>query len=534
MIRFGVKNLRRLKAVDPVSIKPITVLVGRNSSGKSTFLRSFPLLRQSIATRSSSPILWYGDLVDFGSFQEVVSDKELNETIVFSFKIDEVRVASQGYDYEFGFYAGSSIRSVANISLDAFVSGYQNKTRLSGFRLSYENGHVTYEVDLNEVGGLSRLSLNGKRVEALFDQANVTFSTGSLFPDVHIRPIDQLRSPPHRGLFNPYRNPLHQPLIGVLRPHLDKRMREEVVERLAFELLSIGEYSDLELERLQSRTTVRSFAKLIEDVRGRNKKGIRDDVRTIITVNRFAEAVSSTFAQLRGMMSGILYIGPARARSERYYRYQELAVSEIDPDGKNFPMFLNSLSERLRRNFSDWVQERFGYGVSVSQLEGHISINLTLGGSKTNIVDTGFGVSQVLPVLGQIWWASVGSTLRPMIGQNSETRILAIEQPELHLHPAHQALLADAIVSERGRFKSGTSQNDLSFLVESHSEAFVNRLGELIATNKIDANDVHILVFEGDFEDERRTNVRVAEFSSDGSLVNWPFGFFQPVPHYDF
>lgn len=86
MIRFGVKNLRRLKAVDPVSIKPITVLVGRNSSGKSTFLRSFPLLRQSIATRSSSPILWYGDLVDFGSFQEVVSDKELNETIVSRLK----------------------------------------------------------------------------------------------------------------------------------------------------------------------------------------------------------------------------------------------------------------------------------------------------------------------------------------------------------------------------------------------------------------------------------------------------------------
>src|SRR5262249_49786416 len=56
---FGVKNLRCLTDTGLVPIRPITVLVGRNSSGKSTFLRAFPLLRQSVETERKSPILWY-------------------------------------------------------------------------------------------------------------------------------------------------------------------------------------------------------------------------------------------------------------------------------------------------------------------------------------------------------------------------------------------------------------------------------------------------------------------------------------------
>ena len=39
MKSIGIKNLRSLKNVEQIEIKPITILVGRNSSGKSTFLR---------------------------------------------------------------------------------------------------------------------------------------------------------------------------------------------------------------------------------------------------------------------------------------------------------------------------------------------------------------------------------------------------------------------------------------------------------------------------------------------------------------
>lgn len=68
MKSIGVKNLRSLKDIGMVEIKPITVLVGKNSSGKSSFLRLFPLLKQTLEAKTAEPILWYGKYVDFGDY----------------------------------------------------------------------------------------------------------------------------------------------------------------------------------------------------------------------------------------------------------------------------------------------------------------------------------------------------------------------------------------------------------------------------------------------------------------------------------
>ncbi len=63
MDAIRIENLRSLGDTGLVQLRPITLLVGQNSSGKSTFLRSFPLLRQSVDANVSGPILWWGDLV---------------------------------------------------------------------------------------------------------------------------------------------------------------------------------------------------------------------------------------------------------------------------------------------------------------------------------------------------------------------------------------------------------------------------------------------------------------------------------------
>ncbi len=85
---FGVKNLRCLADTGLVPIRPITVLVGRNSSGKSTFLRAFPLLRQSVETARNSPILWYDErYVDFGSLQDAANNLLSEPSVTFQFRL---------------------------------------------------------------------------------------------------------------------------------------------------------------------------------------------------------------------------------------------------------------------------------------------------------------------------------------------------------------------------------------------------------------------------------------------------------------
>ncbi|MDM6886584.1 AAA family ATPase, partial [Enterobacter asburiae] len=82
-----------------INLRPITVFVGKNSSGKSSLLRTFPLLRQSVEENTTGPILWYGRFVDFGDFTDVLSRNSENKEITFSFSLSVPPEISQRYAY---------------------------------------------------------------------------------------------------------------------------------------------------------------------------------------------------------------------------------------------------------------------------------------------------------------------------------------------------------------------------------------------------------------------------------------------------
>ena len=70
-MKIKIKNFRSFKDMDYIDIKPITILIGRNSSGKSSFLRTFPMLKQSFEEKTRSPILLYGNYIDFGTYEDI-------------------------------------------------------------------------------------------------------------------------------------------------------------------------------------------------------------------------------------------------------------------------------------------------------------------------------------------------------------------------------------------------------------------------------------------------------------------------------
>ena len=70
--------------------------------------------------------------------------------------------------------------------------------------------------------------------------------------------------------------------------------------------------------------------------------------------------------------------------------------------------------------------------------------------------DVGIGVSQVLPVLVHAF--------------GSQQKLLAIEQPEIHLHPSLQAELADVFI------ESALGERKNTFLLETHSEHLILRI----------------------------------------------------------
>ncbi|MCH7825949.1 MAG: AAA family ATPase, partial [Acidobacteria bacterium] len=103
---------------------------------------------------------------------------------------------------------------------------------------------------------------------------------------------------------------------------------------------------------------------------------------------------------------------------------------------------------------------RFGFGLHLkcrSLTEGAFTIVLTHKdtGTTSNLADTGFGLSQVLPLIVQGYYASKNS-------------LIIAEQPEIHLNPKLQSLLADLFVA--------IAERRVGVLVETHSEHLLLRL----------------------------------------------------------
>lgn len=77
-------NFRNIADSGEIELKPLTILVGKNGSGKSSFLRLFPLLQQSMEVAKKGPFLWYNEKgVDFGDFNSTVREKAIVYKLAF-------------------------------------------------------------------------------------------------------------------------------------------------------------------------------------------------------------------------------------------------------------------------------------------------------------------------------------------------------------------------------------------------------------------------------------------------------------------
>lgn len=526
-LKFGIKNVRRLRAVEPIELKPITLLLGRNSSGKSSFLRLFPLLRQSLMTRTSSPILWYGDLVDFGTYATAVSSPGEDEEITFTFGFDNIQISSDLHWLEEGRYFSSDESEHFDVEFQIVIGPSEGeRTAVRKLVITSGDPKVSFELIVNTDQQVETLLVDGVDVSSSFIPARFRITGGSILPElIFVTPDPEAQTVVRRRRGQ---NDIARALVDFIRPFFPKNFKDEALFHFATRLAGKRPMSREKMRELATPKGNSRWNKFVQEITSEEKDAEFAQIRSLIGVAMLSELLQRVDQQLRGILSGVLYIGPARARSERYYRYQDLSVSEIDPDGKNFPMFLNSLSNFQITRLSRWIQGLFGYGISIRREGGHISIDHTVQGNISNIVDTGYGVSQILPVLGQIWWARSRPPLPA--SRQAQVSLLAIEQPELHLHPAHQALLADALIGEVGlspeTYRSSGSR--IHFIVETHSETLVNRLGELVNAGKLNHRDVQIILFEPDPSGDHVTTIRTSSFNESGELVDWPYGFFQP------
>ena len=102
---------------------------------------------------------------------------------------------------------------------------------------------------------------------------------------------------------------------------------------------------------------------------------------------------------------------------------------------------------------------------------------------------------------------------------------MAIEQPELHLHPRFQGMFVDML--DRVVRICHKEKKDVRIIIETHSETIVNRIGTKIVdeSSYLKPTDVNVLLFNGKNEGLDKY-IEPTSYDDEGYLVNWPFGFF--------
>lgn len=520
MKTLRIRNLRCLEDTGVVEIRPITILLGQNSSGKSTFLRTLPLLRQTVEARTRSPLLWFGRLVDFGDFKDAVrtsSDpKEISLGFSFSFLRRKLASLRATYDEDFAFY-GSDVKDTAPPArVDIEVTIAHDQSQNSAFARTIDINAEDNLISIALESGLVRqLKVNGRDLRHLFATA-VYFRAGALCPLV--------RHQTDESNGQSFRNRI-APAFRALADLLRSRMHGNTSFRTALNRARNLTFNSPKAILEQAKTSLRESVWGVDSWNENHPYFC--EMRDLMIASFLPHLIDSFNHALAASSRGVRYIEPIRATADRFYRFQDLAVDEIDSQGQNLPMFIHALSAQQLKRHQDWTSKHFGFVTKPDRHAGHLSLLI----SETsvgfhNLADSGFGYSQILPIATQLWWQSSerpDSLPRPRRNE-SEGGILAIEQPELHLHPCLQGRIADAFVAA---IENAKANNNTSFgiVAETHSEAIVNRMGELIAEGLIEPTKINVVLFDRE-NAESPSKVSIAEYDEKGYLKNWPFGFF--------
>ena len=209
---------------------------------------------------------------------------------------------------------------------------------------------------------------------------------------------------------------------------------------------------------------------------------------------------------------------PIRANPERTYDPKGTAS---DPWGANAPDVLANLNEDSRSElrqrieafgqrsglFDDIEVARLGKwdGAPFQVLVRRYDDNKKRKGPKRNIIDVGFGVSQVLPVLIEVFQAKA-------------PELFLFQQPEVHLHPSAQAAL--------GTLFCEVAAGGKQILVETHSDHLLDRVRMEVRDGNtgLTPADVSVLFFQRHGMGVRIHSLR---FDEDGNVLDAPTGYRQ-------
>lgn len=420
-----VEGVRCFHNIQSVPLKPLTLLLGENSSGKSTFL-ALARLAWAVSV-GDADIDFNEDPFHLGAYDQIATYKQGRSGRAKSFSIGSKFRTKLGLN-------GESVKDGSDISILGSFGNHDAQPFLKEWTL--QAGELSVQLKFPEDG----------------NELNIKIQTGT--GAIYIKDEDLFDS----------KMPVRQ-VLSFFRFYLGN-------EKFRNDYATEGEISESDLRLIQNLG----------------------------------------FEVLNALGSRPYAFAPIRTHPQRTY---DPIKDTPRPEGTHVPMILAKMAasdvsawERMREIldefgkasglFDDVEVRRMGQKES-----DPFQLRVKISGPAFNLVDVGYGVSQVLPIIVDSLREEEGSTF-------------LLQQPEVHLHPKAQAQLGSFL----GLL---AKQQNKRFLVETHSDYLVDRIRMDIRDHEyLTPDDVSILYFE-----RQNGGIKIHSLLLDdfGNIVNAP-------PHY--
>lgn len=567
-------NFKAFAKSQRIPIRPLTLIYGANSSGKSSILHSLIMTRDAKETGNFDihRTTLGGESVDLGGFRQFVHQRDVSRRVELTIEMDTEAFTGT---------LGKLLRPIRHLETSFAVGIALDDI---GLPLQYVLPGLLHQ----DVPGLPHQDVLDRRLQDVLPELHSyeVLGDGQSLLRMSRRSHGKLQLDQLNNEHKIFRDSL-SPIIGRFMNEsnsdsLDSRLDDAIAETVPRIFARAGNFLPQGVEWIDEELTPISQESLLSEDKNYPKENLLADVGDSLsrTLNDLLSGISVAFYE---ELNRLQYLGPLRSYPPRYYTnsqyedpnwysgggyawdvvrrnalvrksingwlsaegrlqtpYELVVRSLVRIDQLDEPLFdgleqlelvtplheLLELDEDLEYLEDTSISDVIDPEAEVENLRALIQNSdiekvdeLTMIDRRSNTIvshrDVGIGVSQVLPVL-------VGA-------YSSWKKIIAIEQPEIHLHPALQADLADVFIQSA----LGKSRN--RFLIETHSEHLLLRVMRRMRETSndklpeglppISSKDVCVLFVQPKGTSSR---IRHMELDDEGKLLDaWPGGFFE-------
>lgn len=545
---FSIKNFRSFgeEGAD-FELAPITVLTGCNSAGKSSLVKALLLLaRQSTDFPAETSVQYFFDntkpptgkdgtlevgLQEFklGRFENVLHNKS-NDTIemsyiVFSQYLQEfVRVKRlfKAREEEDLIGKGECV-SYAIEKIDGSVTYYSSdyndssladeilSKKLKSFEKSFKRYQKKLKDDFRGVDELLAEEMNDFSLMPV-DAEGQFKAWGILEKNVIDRKLAQKKD---------------QILVGIINKVRKLKIKE------------LEKYSKLDLEELKKHGIKISPKTTLGEVFDKVTQDNPEDRKLLDSIKGFFSEIFgglvNDFCSPLGVFKILIHAEiayPDFLRGTSYIASDSVSVKRsysIYGDDKMSVALRGKYERQMRHSRFDWEEPftdrwvkklEIGDRITMKGDDDDESIKLYLerDNEKRLLADEGYGITQLVSLLFNI------ENHIPSSPDGPEgcylPKYICVEEPEVHLHPKYQSMLAEMFVEAYRKY-------NIRFIIETHSEYMIRKLQVMVADKECKLKPSEVSINYVDKGDDGAATNRKIEILEDGRLSEeFGSGFF--------